>query len=336
MSEEEVELVAELLAKIGGTWNPERAQPASRIVGNRHRDVARLVLDAVERSKAANRNSTGTDPVSGEPSEADAITDAKGNRLYVGANVVYQPPGDKRTLTCRVEKMEQGRAYVVPSQREIGWVSTHTLLPLKPIREVVTPARQPSPAAAEADTVAPQAAAPVSEPIWFNPAQPMKVGDASARVQHYFSSMGEWIAFRRYPGDRYLFDHKGNWIGWFPWGDNDIVDLNGQYLGTVMDGNRIYRKMSPDPGRREAGFIVHPGRSGYAGYPGYTAHCLPPFGFKDLDMSKIPMGRRFWLKSHGRNDASRNPSLLYALLSKIGLGALADWIEGMIRPGRKS
>lgn len=334
MSEEEVELVAELLAKIGGTWNPERTQPASRIVGNRHREVARLVLDAVERSKATSRD-VEEHVVSGEASEDDAVRDAKGNRLYVGANVVYQPPGDKRTLACRVEKMEQGRAYLVPTQREIGWVSTHTLLPLKPIREAGAPARQTSPTATEAGGIAPQAAAPISEPILFNPALPMKIGDASARVQHFFSSMGDWIAFRRYPGDRYLFDRKGNWIGWFPWGDNDIVDLNGQYLGTVMDGNRIYRKISPDPGKREAGFIVHPGRSGYAGYPGYTAHCLPPFGFKDLDMSKIPMGRRFWLKSYGRGDAAQNPSLFYALLSKIGLGSFASWLERVFRRGKK-
>jgi len=46
----------------------------------------------------------------------------------VGATVVYRPPGEKRALTCRIERMEHGRAFLVPAQREVGWVSVHTLL----------------------------------------------------------------------------------------------------------------------------------------------------------------------------------------------------------------
>ena len=128
MSEEEVELVAELLARVGGAWYPERTKPALRPVSNRHREVARLVLDAVERSKAAEEEALETGSASDATPEGRAFSFAGEDQLHVGATVVYRPPGEKRALTCRIERMEHGRAYLVPAQREVGWVSVHTLL----------------------------------------------------------------------------------------------------------------------------------------------------------------------------------------------------------------
>lgn len=126
MSDNRVELVAELLAKIGGTWYPERTRPALRTVGSRHREVARLILMTIQDSASSTQRETG-----GPVPEGKAFNFAGKDQLHVGATVVYRRPGDKRALTCRIERMEHGRAYLVPADREIGWVSTHTLLPLK-------------------------------------------------------------------------------------------------------------------------------------------------------------------------------------------------------------
>jgi len=84
---------------------------------------------------------------------------------------------------------------------------------------------------------------------------------------HYFDSAGNWIAFRRRPDDKYLFNKSGSWIGWFPWGDDDAVDTHGEYLGTVVK-NRLLRKTSP----RYRGYPGYPGYPGYAGYPGYPGY----------------------------------------------------------------
>jgi len=46
-----------------------------------------------------------------------------------------------------------------------------------------------------------------------------------------FNSGGDGVAFRRTPDDKFLWDVNGNWIGWFPWGDDDAVDKSGKYLG---------------------------------------------------------------------------------------------------------
>lgn len=128
MSEEEVELVAELLARVGGTWYPERTKPALRAVSNRHREVARLILDVVERSQAAEQEALEAGSTSDGAPEGKAFNFAGEDQLHVGATVVYRPPGEKRALTCRIERMEHGRAYLVPAQREVGWVPGHTLL----------------------------------------------------------------------------------------------------------------------------------------------------------------------------------------------------------------
>jgi hypothetical protein len=131
LSEEEVELVAGMLAKIGGNWYPERTRPALRAVGDRHREVARLILDAVDRSKAEDEAAQGGSGSSDLP-EGKPFNFAGDDQLPVGTTVIYRPPGEKRALTCRIERREHGRAYLVPAHREIGWVSTQTLQLIKP------------------------------------------------------------------------------------------------------------------------------------------------------------------------------------------------------------
>lgn len=133
MTDEEIELVAGLLAKVGGSWFPERTKPALRTINNRHREVARLLLAEVDRARALKDQTTEAEtPAPGSSGGSDPFNFASDDQLYVGATVVYRHPGEKRAVTCKIEKMDHGRAYLVPYHREIGWVSTHTLLPLKP------------------------------------------------------------------------------------------------------------------------------------------------------------------------------------------------------------
>lgn len=133
MTEDEVEAIAELLAKVGGTWYPERTRPALRTINKRHWDVAKLVLAELEQLRATDQEAGSTDGSTQERSDEANVVNLVGNdQLYVGATVVYRPPGEKRAITCSIEKMEQGRAYLVPAHREIGWVSTQTLSLQKP------------------------------------------------------------------------------------------------------------------------------------------------------------------------------------------------------------
>ena len=124
MTDDEVEIVAQLLARVGGSWYPEqRMRPALRPVMTRHRDVARLVLAAIAREKSASDQ---------DGPGANAFNFADDEQLYVGATVVYRPPGEKRAITCRIGKMDHGRAYLAAAPQEIGWVPVRSLRPLKP------------------------------------------------------------------------------------------------------------------------------------------------------------------------------------------------------------
>ena len=71
-------------------------------------------------------------------------------------------------------------------------------------------------------------------------------------TQNLFNTAGQWIAFRRDPSDKYLFEKNGKWVGWFPWGDSDAVDTSGRYLGTIVRNRFVAISSRP-----------------YRGYPGY-------------------------------------------------------------------
>lgn len=50
------------------------------------------------------------------------------DQVQVGSIVVYRPPEDQRAIPCRVEKLENGRAYLVPCPHpDIGWVPIDSL-----------------------------------------------------------------------------------------------------------------------------------------------------------------------------------------------------------------
>ncbi len=97
---------------------------------------------------------------------------------------------------------------------------------------------------------------------------------------YLFDSRGSWIAFRK---GKYVYDRDGNWIGWLPWKDDDVVDRDGAYLGTIVKKKRLYRLLSR-PRRGYPGYPGYPGSPGYPGYPGYPGFDQPPPGAEDVDI----------------------------------------------------
>lgn len=128
MTVDKVEAIAELLARVSGNWYPERTRPALRTINRRHRDVAQLVVAEYDRlSGVEQRAATWAASPPENSDEASTFNFAGDDQLYVGATVVYRPPGEKRAITCRIEKMEHGRAFLAPVTQELGWVPVQSL-----------------------------------------------------------------------------------------------------------------------------------------------------------------------------------------------------------------
>jgi hypothetical protein len=135
VTEAEIEAVAEELAKVGGvSWYPGRTKGALlRSVSERYRDRAKVAIATLDRLRAAQGTQAGMqEGVSITSSVNMGPTTGASDQLQVGAVVVYRPPNDKRAIACRIEKLEQGRAYLVPCQRpDVGWVALDSLEPLE-------------------------------------------------------------------------------------------------------------------------------------------------------------------------------------------------------------
>jgi hypothetical protein len=131
MTEEEVEVVAEELAKIGGTaWYPGRQPgPLLREVTERYREQARAAIAALERVRTSSEAAASSDHMEGVDSEVanfskpNAIPD-----IRPGATVVYRPPGDQRAYPCRVVEIRGSQAYLAPILRTcVGWIAIESL-----------------------------------------------------------------------------------------------------------------------------------------------------------------------------------------------------------------
>ena len=130
VTEEEIDAVAEELAKVGGiSWYPVRSGgPVLRALRERYRDRPRVAIAALAgwraRSGPAGQRSLAA---RSRPRRAERVSDE--SQLRVGTIVVYRPPGDQRAVTCTIERLDHGRAYLVPCPRpDFGWVSLDDLV----------------------------------------------------------------------------------------------------------------------------------------------------------------------------------------------------------------
>jgi len=141
MTEEEIELVAEELAKIGGvSWYPGREQGTlMRVVTDRYRDRARIAIEALDRYRASRNTAVVQDNGRSEPSRPSPSSRTTSNEIRPGSTVVYRPPGDRRAYPCRVVEIEGSRAYLAPILRACtDWVSIEHLTPQKDTQTVTT------------------------------------------------------------------------------------------------------------------------------------------------------------------------------------------------------
>jgi hypothetical protein len=135
MTEEEVEVVAEELAKVGGiAWYPGRQEDSlMRVVTERYRDRARVAIAALERLHASKLAAIAQDRRMSERGPANdflASFEEGDEDLKPGATVIYRPPGDRRAYSCRVIEIEGNRAYLAPILRACtDWVSIEHLIP---------------------------------------------------------------------------------------------------------------------------------------------------------------------------------------------------------------
>jgi len=127
MTDDEIQAVAEELAKVGGlSWYPGRPRGTFlRAVSQGYLEQARAVIAALDRMRA----STPQVSIDQETPSARSVshtcpTSDPTDKLTVGAVVEYHPPRDKRALTCRIEELKDGRARLKPlAKPDIGWVT---------------------------------------------------------------------------------------------------------------------------------------------------------------------------------------------------------------------
>ena len=131
MTDDEVEAVAAELARAGGvSWHSEQERGPLKLVMDRYRNRARLAIAALERVRAAKRG-IPPGPVKVGQHGCSAETNREtvsGDVVTVGSLVLYCPPGDQRTYSCRVEKVDGNLAYLVPELPTcVGWVDLESL-----------------------------------------------------------------------------------------------------------------------------------------------------------------------------------------------------------------
>ena len=103
-------------------------------------------------------------------------------------------------------------------------------------------------------------------------------------VQYLFNSIGMWIAFRK---DNYVYNIHGEWIGWLPWGDDDVANIEGEYIGSIVESNRFYYFVEK-PYRGYPGSPGKPGFPGFPDFPGFAGFApLPP---NATDIKNLPEG----------------------------------------------
>jgi hypothetical protein len=91
---------------------------------------------------------------------------------------------------------------------------------------------------------------------------------------------GEPVAFRRTWNDPFVFDLDGCWIGHCAWGDNDVIDRDGRYLGSVVNDRLVRRNdWYERPCRIHAD---DPGQTVPTGRPGVPMAFPNRFAYEDV------------------------------------------------------
>lgn len=99
---------------------------------------------------------------------------------------------------------------------------------------------------------------------------------------YLFDMGGEPIAFRRTWSDPCVFDLDGHRIGCLPWDGHDVVDLQGHYLGSIVDDRLVRRNdwyEQPCPALPEEPERVEP--TGQPRTPHYFPNC---FAYEDVQV----------------------------------------------------
>jgi hypothetical protein len=128
MTDDEIEVVAEELAKISGPSSHRGREPGPlmRVVTDRYRDRARAAIAAL------NRLRTGRNPCADHGLPWAAPQESASRRpagdVRPGATIVYRPLGDRRAYPYRIVEIQGDRAYLAPILRTcVGWVSIERL-----------------------------------------------------------------------------------------------------------------------------------------------------------------------------------------------------------------
>jgi hypothetical protein len=130
MTDEEIEVVAEELAKSGGTsWYPGRVQgPLMRVVTDQYREQACAVIAALDHLRTGGDSSQMSEARRMGPPETFHRNSASDVRP--GATIIYRPSGEQRTSPCRIVAIQGDRAYLAPILRTcVGWMSMERLEP---------------------------------------------------------------------------------------------------------------------------------------------------------------------------------------------------------------
>jgi len=96
--------------------------------------------------------------------------------------------------------------------------------------------------------------------------------------QYLFNSAGDWIAFRQ---EKHVFDNRCNWIGWLAWDNRQVATLEGEYMGTIVDVNRLYF-FADRPRRPNPGYPSRPTYPTLPDSPGLAASVDLPVGATDV------------------------------------------------------
>lgn len=100
--------------------------------------------------------------------------------------------------------------------------------------------------------------------------------------QYLFDSHGGWIAFR---SGQLLYDIDGDVMGWFPWNDEQAVDIKGNYLGSVFPGDRLLYDELADPPAAPS-FPGYPPSPAMVAIPAAKPDAVTPANTRDLKVNK--------------------------------------------------